>query len=136
MLRQWLWVAATTVIATTGPLACGRPADAASADGRPADAAPATGPVRLAITPAAGYTVLSVIAEPGVKVNARLKPALELADGSVLRFDSPSITPDSAYFTVPPTAELTGRHTAVHGTLRASVCSTGEQICRSVVVPI
>ena len=33
---------------------------------------------------------------------------------------------------VPPTALLSGHHSRVHGTLRASVCQENEQICRSV----
>ena len=41
---------------------------------------------------------LRLVAAPGVRINARLKPAIELDDGTVLRFDSPSLTPDSAYF--------------------------------------
>src|SRR5216684_67109 len=47
---------------------------------------------------------LRLVAAPGVRINARLKPALELDDGSVLRFDSPRMTPDSAYFAAPPVA--------------------------------
>src|SRR3989454_3755497 len=40
---------------------------------------------------------LRLVVAPGVRINARLKPALELDDGTVLRFDSPLVTPDSAY---------------------------------------
>ncbi len=69
---------------------------------------------------------------PGVRINARLKPALELEGGIVVRFDSPHLTPDSAYFTAPPTAEAPP---AVHaGTLRVSVCPAGERICRSLTI--
>ena len=73
---------------------------------------------------------LRLLAAPGVRINARLKPALELDDGTVLRFDSPLLTPDSAYYAAPPTAASpAGAH---RGTLRASVCQPGEGICRSV----
>src|SRR5690242_4470089 len=41
---------------------------------------------------------LRLVAAPGARINARLKPALELDGGRVLRFDSPYLTPDSAYF--------------------------------------
>lgn len=72
------------------------------------------------------------MAAPDLKVSARLKPALELPDGTVLRFDASDLTPDSAYFAVPPTARLSGRHPRVRGTLRASVCGVNELVCRSV----
>jgi thiol-disulfide isomerase/thioredoxin len=83
-------------------------------------------------TPAGADTRVTLVAAPGLKVNARLKPALELKDGTVLRFDSPRLTPDSAYFTEPPTAILAGRHEDLEGTLRASVCGVEEQVCRTV----
>jgi hypothetical protein len=69
---------------------------------------------------------------PGVRINARLKPALELAGGRVLHFDSPLLTSDSAYFTAPPTAAAPPGERA--GTLRVSVCPAGERICRSLTI--
>ena len=78
---------------------------------------------------------LRLVAAPGVRINARLKPALELDDGTVLRFDSPRMTPDSAYFAAAPTVATTpsgGRH----GTLRLSVCPAGEGLCRLVVMAV
>jgi hypothetical protein len=78
---------------------------------------------------------LRLVAAPGVRINARLKPALELDDGAVLRFDAPRLTPDSAYFAAPPTsASPVG--TSRHGTLRLSVCPSGENICRVVEVSV
>jgi len=78
---------------------------------------------------------LRLVAAPGVRINARLKPALELDDGAVVRFDSPDVTADSAYFTAAPTAAapLTGNR---HGTLRLSVCPAGEKICRLVEMAV
>src|SRR5207253_7166556 len=78
---------------------------------------------------------LRLVAAPGVRINARLKPALELDDGTVVRFDSPHVTADSAYFTAAPTAAppLTGNR---HGTLRLSVCPAGEKICRLVEMAV
>src|SRR2546430_10754654 len=73
---------------------------------------------------------LRLEAAPGVRINARLKPALELDDGTVVRFDSPCVTADSAYFAAAPTAAPPGG--ARRGTLRASVCSSRESICRLV----
>ena len=49
---------------------------------------------------------LRLVAAPGVRINARLKPALELEDGTVMRFDSPRLTADSAYFAVAPTVSF------------------------------
>lgn len=74
---------------------------------------------------------LRLVAIPGVRISARLKPALELPDGTVLRFDSPHLTPDSAYFAAAPTA-VTPAARPRQGTLRVSVCPAGERICRTV----
>ena len=79
-------------------------------------------------------TRLTLIPDAGLKISARLPPALEFSDSTVLRFASPLLTPDSAYFAEPPTAQLRGRPPAIHGTLRASVCDTGGAVCRSVVL--
>jgi len=35
-------------------------------------------------------------------------PSLERRDGSVLRFTGDSVTPDSSYFTAPPTLDVSG----------------------------
>ncbi|HKW39859.1 MAG TPA: hypothetical protein VJN39_01295 [Gemmatimonadales bacterium] len=74
-------------------------------------------------------------AAPGVRINARLKPALELDDGTVVRFDSPHVTPDSAYFTVSPTA-MPSPGQSRRGTLRLSVCPSGEEVCRLVEMAV
>lgn len=78
-------------------------------------------------------TRLTLLAAPGLKLNARLKPALELPDGTVIRFDSPHLTADSAYFAEPPSAIAAGRRAEWKGRLRASVCDAGKTVCRSVV---
>jgi hypothetical protein len=88
--------------------------------------------LRLETTPIGADTRVTLVAAPDLKVSARLKPALELPDGAVLRFDAPELTPDSAYFAVPSTTLLRGRHSHVRGTLRASVCGMTELVCRSV----
>jgi hypothetical protein len=77
---------------------------------------------------------LRLVAASGVRINARLKPALEVDDGTVLRFDSPRVTPDSAYFAAAPTAAPPGA--ARRGTLRVSVCTFGEGICRSLTMVV
>ena len=90
--------------------------------------------LRVVSEHSAGSTTLSLVPAPGIRINARVKPALELPDGTVLRFDSPHQTPDSSYFTQPPTASLPGRRGRAEGTLRASVCAVDELVCRSVVL--
>jgi hypothetical protein len=77
-------------------------------------------------------TVLRLLPAPGARINARLSPALERPDGSVLRFGSPHLTADSNYFTAPPEVSLIG---STQGIVRASVCLRGELICRIVEVP-
>jgi hypothetical protein len=79
---------------------------------------------------------LRLVAAPGVQINARLKPALELDGGAVVRFDSPYLTPDSAYFAAPPTASPAPPPAAHRGSLRVSVCSSGEGICRTVAMTV
>lgn len=75
--------------------------------------------------------LLRLLPAPGARINARLKPALERPDGTILRFDSPSITLDSSYFTAPPELLVTG---STFGAIRASVCPAGEEVCRPVEV--
>jgi hypothetical protein len=92
-------------------------------------------PFRVTTTAAGADTRLTLLAAPGYKVNARLAPALELPDGTVLRFDAVR-TSDSSYFAVPARALLAGRHAQVHGTLRASVCRQDELVCRSLTLEL
>ena len=99
-------------------------------------APPSDAPLHLTTAPLGPDTRLTLYAAPHLKVNARVAPALELRDGTVLRFRTGLRTADSAYYTEPPSAILPGRHERVHGTLRASVCRDDEQICRSVSVGI
>ena len=94
------------------------------------------GPLQLTTAPSGPDTRVSLHAGPGLKVNARLAPALELGDGSVLRFDAGRRTADSAYFAEPPTALWAGRHRSAHGTLHASVCYEHERVCRSLTLEI
>ena len=96
----------------------------------------ASGPLHLTIAPAGPDTRLTLYATPRLQVNARVAPALELSDGTVLRFRTGRRTADSAYFAEPPSALLRGRHDRVHGTLRASVCRDDEQVCRSLTVEL
>jgi hypothetical protein len=90
--------------------------------------------VESALVPAGAR--LTLVPAPGVRINARLKPALELPDGTILRFDSDSLTADSSYFSAVPTAVIPGVRGDVHGHLRASVCPAGKNVCMSVELEI
>ena len=98
------------------------------------DARPEAPVLAIRLEPAGDATRLVLTAAAGWKIGARLKPALEIAPNAVVRFDAASLTPDSAYFAEPPTALVSGRRSAVHGTLRASACAARERVCRLVVV--
>jgi hypothetical protein len=92
--------------------------------------------LRVTTAPAGADTRLSLHAAPHLEINARVAPALELPDHSVVRFGAARLSADSAYFAEPPSALLTGRHETVHGTVRASVCEVGARVCRSLTVQI
>jgi hypothetical protein len=92
--------------------------------------------LRIETEPGNTHTRLTLIPAASIQLNARVKPALELPDGSVLRFDGPELTADSSYFAQPPTAVLPGRHRSVRGTLRASICENDTPVCRSLVLEL
>lgn len=88
-------------------------------------------PLRLVPLAHGGRTVVGVTAPAGTRINARLAPALEFADGHVVRLDRGAVDRDSAYFTEAPWSEASmTRGTPV--VLRASVCDAGEARCRTV----
>ena len=90
---------------------------------------PAT-PFRLTVERGGRVSRFRLVGAPGARINARLKPALELEGGTVLRFDSSHLTPDSAYFAEAPTVEAMLNEDTHRGILRASICRTGEKTCR------
>jgi hypothetical protein len=118
------WWAAGLIMAAAG-VGCGRPSDVPA-------------PLHVTLAPDADGqdTRVTLYAASHLKINARLAPALETSGGMVLRFTGDHLTPDSAYFAEPPSAVLPGHHDQVHGTLRASVCEEGEQVCRSVTLAL
>jgi hypothetical protein len=91
-------------------------------------------PLRVSRSVEQGGTRIALVPSPGIRVNARLRPALELADGSVLRFDS-RLTPDSAYFAEPPSVLVRRSWKDIHGTLRASICGD-DAACRPFVLEL
>ena len=90
-------------------------------------------PLALRIEPGVHGTRLRLLPAPGWRINAFLPPAFERPDGSVVRFGGAALSADSAYYLVPPSAVLPGVHPKVEGTLRASICAEGEQVCRPYV---
>jgi hypothetical protein len=98
--------------------------------------APAPGrdrPLVLRSRPAGDSLRLTLVAAPGWKINARLKPVLEYRDGTL---DAARLTPDSAYFSEPPVAIVAEGRARYRGTLRASVCAAGEAVCRLVTLEV
>ena len=98
--------------------------------------AAADGPLVVHLSPAGDSVRVVLLAAPGWKINARLKPVVEVVDGRRLQLDARRLTPDSAYFAEPPSVVAGGRPGGIRGTLRASVCSAGETVCRVVTVEV
>ena len=119
--RAILGMTAAAAIAASILTSCASPADTPDL-------------LRLLPAPAGLDTRLTLLAAPGLEINARLAPALELPNGGIVRFVTGRRTADSAYFAEPPSARLPGRHDHVHGTLRASVCRNDELVCRSITL--
>jgi len=92
--------------------------------------------IHLEADDAGGAWRLTLVATAGARINARLKPVLELPGGSRVTFDSPAITPDSGYFTQPPVATLTAGGPRLVGTLRVGVCHVGLRVCRAMTLAI
>lgn len=80
-----------------------------------------------------GATRLTLIPAPGVRINARLTPALERIDGSILHFAGGRMTPDSSYFIDSPALETAG---SITGRIRASVCPEHQAVCLPVEVHV
>ena len=93
-------------------------------------------PVTVAVVTTPSGFGFQLNASSGVKINARLKPTLELAGGGIIAFHASRLTADSAYFVDPPRADLHGTPRRVAGTLRVSVCHAAASICQTVVIPI
>ena len=92
--------------------------------------------IRIVEASNGGSTRLTLVADSGVRINSRLKPALELKDGRVIRFDSPDMTRVSIYFVGAPTADAVGSLGGAAGFLRASVCALGDSVCRTVRIEL
>lgn len=93
-------------------------------------------PLVLHLEPAGDSVRLVLLAAEGWKINARLKPVVEVADGRLFRLDAHRLTADSSYFAEPPSVVIAGRSDRLRGRLRASVCAVGESVCRAVALEV
>lgn len=90
-------------------------------------------PVTLVQRDLSGSSALAVVPAAGVRINARLPPALEFADGSNVRIDRGALTTDSAYFTEAPWGPVSPG--SLEGAkLRVSYCRFDEPVCRTTVI--
>lgn len=108
-------------LAALGALACA-PAQAAA-------------PVTIHAGVRDGQPALSAEPGAGVRLNARVPPALELPDGRILRLTNGAITPDSAYYTEAPWTRRPASLPST-ATLRVSYCRTDEALCRTVTLAV
>jgi thiol-disulfide isomerase/thioredoxin len=93
-------------------------------------------PLHVDATATALGVRLTLRADSGARINARVKPALELPNGQVLRFDAPRLTPDSAYFAEAPSVVAPADARLTGATVRASICPATERYCREVSIPL
>ncbi len=98
--------------------------------------APLSGLMHLAVEPIGDAFELVLYPAPGARINSRIKPTIELAGGGRLVLDSPSTTPDSAYFAAPPRVRLARGQGRIEGTLRVGVCPAGLNACQAIAVPV
>jgi hypothetical protein len=87
--------------------------------------------VTLHREPVDSGVLLTLVAAPGARINARLVPTLERRDGALFRFDPPDGLSDFNYYSDAPHLFVDGN---ASGVVRVSVCPAGEQVCRVVEV--
>ncbi len=75
--------------------------------------------------------LLRVVVEAGAQLNALAPPELELVSGERLRFTSPTVTDDSAYFVGAVQASAARSALPMRGVLRTSFCRATEKLCRT-----
>ena len=89
----------------------------------------------LELAPTGSDLLLTLRPAPGAKINALAKPTLELDDGRLITLEAPGLTPDSAYFSTPPTARL-ALPERLEGILRVGVCPAGLSVCQTISIPV
>jgi hypothetical protein len=96
---------------------------------------PSVDAVRLEAGVRDGQRVVAVIPAMGVRINARVPPALELDNGAVVRLAAGRVLPDSSYFAEAPWGSLPGG-VRLRGVLRVSYCRASEALCRTASIPV
>ena len=87
--------------------------------------------VEVSRTPSGHH--LTLVAAQGARINAKVRPAFERADGRVLHFEARGTTADSSYYTADPFLDLPDPE-APRGLVRVGVCPAGERVCRVVTL--
>lgn len=96
---------------------------------------PSFDPVRLEAGVRDGKKVVAAIPASGLRINARVPPALELGNGAVVRLAAGRVLPDSSYFVEPPWG-VWPAGVRLRGVLRVSFCRVTEALCRTTSIPI
>lgn len=96
----------------------------------------AEAPISVESTSLPEGTRVTIVPRDGYRISARVAPAFELSDGTVMLFDAPGRTPQSAYFDSLPRIETPRPADQLHGVVRASVCETANNYCRVVEVEL
>lgn len=88
---------------------------------------------RLEVAQAGQNIEVTLRPSRGARINALVPPTLELGDGGRIQLTGVRETADTSYFSGQLTAVLPGRQRRIVGTLRLSVCPSGERVCRVIV---
>ena len=91
--------------------------------------------VRLEAGVREGRKVVMVIPAAGFRINARVPPALELGDGTVIRLAAGQVLPDSSYFAEPPWGDWPAG-VRLQGVLCVGFCRVTEALCRTTAIPV
>jgi hypothetical protein len=96
---------------------------------------PGPDPVYLQAGSRGRERILAVVPTEGLRINARVPPAIELAVGGIVRLARGRVSLDSSYFLEPPW-EVRPSGVPIRGTLRVSFCRSDETVCRSAALPV
>ena len=97
--------------------------------------APSSEAVRLQSEMREGKTIIAAIPAAGVRISARVPPAVELENGKIIRLAAGRALPDSSYFVEAPWGPRPAG-TRLRGVLRVSFCRASEVVCRTAAIPV
>ncbi|MCU0634370.1 MAG: hypothetical protein MUE41_05815 [Gemmatimonadaceae bacterium] len=95
------------------------------------DATPLDDALTIAATWSGDRATLVLATRDGARLNALSPPALELADGRVIRWSGARSAADSDYFTGNVRAEVRAPTRPLRGVLRAVTCPRDARVCRA-----